>query len=141
MSEARTAFEKLAASFQAGWNAHDAAALARTFDADASFVNRFGRLVRGREAIAAMHAPIFASIYSDSVMNCWVEDVETLSEHAALGYVRCDLKVGDAMPHGPRDVPGRMLAVAALGVDGWRFKAGENVAMVDPMTGEPKADQ
>jgi uncharacterized protein (TIGR02246 family) len=137
VSEARAAFEDLAASFQTSWNAHDAAALSRAFHAEARFVNRFGRLAHGRAAIAEMHAPIFASIYRDSVMTCWVEEVETLSEGAAFGFMRCDLKLGDAMPHGPRDVPGRMLAIAARGQDGWLFKAAENVAMVDPMTGEP----
>src|SRR5262249_13073303 len=98
MSDARAGLEAAVAAVQSGWNAHDAAAMAQAFHADASFVNRFGRLVHGREAIREQHAAIFGSIYADSVMTCWVEEMEMLGETAAYGHVRFDLKAGDAMP-------------------------------------------
>lgn len=36
------------------------------FNADATFVNRFGHYVRGVEAIIALHRPIRQAIYQDS---------------------------------------------------------------------------
>jgi uncharacterized protein (TIGR02246 family) len=137
---ARAGLEASIKMFEAGWNAHDAEALARAFDPDASFVNRFGRLVHGRAEIAAMHAPLFRSVYSDSAMSCWVEEVDLLADGAASGYVRFDLKTGDAMPGGSQDLPGRMLAVLARSGAEWSVKAVTNVAMVDPMTGQPNAN-
>jgi uncharacterized protein (TIGR02246 family) len=137
---ARAGLEASIKTFEAGWNAHDADALARAFHAEASFVNRFGRLVHGRAAIAAMHAPLFHSVYRDSTMSCRIEEVDLLAEGAASGYVRFDLKTGDAMPGGPQDLPGRMLAVLAQSGAEWAVKAVTNVAMVDPMTGQPNAN-
>jgi len=140
-SEARAGLEASAQMFASGWNAGDAEALSRAFDDQASFVNRFGRKVRGREAIAAMHAPLFTSVYAGSEMTCRVEELELLADDAAYGYVRFDLKAGEAMPAGaPRDVPGRMLAVLARQGQDWRVKAVTNVAMVDPRTGQPDAN-
>jgi uncharacterized protein (TIGR02246 family) len=136
---AREALEASVRAFESGWNAGDATALARGFHDDATFVNRFGRLVEGRAAIIAMHAPLFASVYRASVMGCRVERMDMLCDAAACAYVRFDLKTGAAMPGGPTETPGRMQLVLSAGDDGWRIKAAANIAMVDPISGQPNA--
>jgi uncharacterized protein (TIGR02246 family) len=52
--------------FQTAWNSHDMESFGALFHEDATFVNRFGHYVRGVEAIIKLHAPIHATIYSDS---------------------------------------------------------------------------
>lgn len=58
--------EDVPAAFQGAWNARDMSAFGVLFATDATFVNRFGHYVRGVEEIVALHAPIHATIYSDS---------------------------------------------------------------------------
>jgi uncharacterized protein (TIGR02246 family) len=58
----------IAARFVAAWDSKDATRFAELFHHDADFTNVFGAHARGREAIAAMHAPIFASVFKDSVL-------------------------------------------------------------------------
>lgn len=58
--------EDIPTAFQAALNAHSMLALADLFEEDATFVNRFGRVVRGREAIVAPYLPIHETIYSNA---------------------------------------------------------------------------
>ena len=55
-------------AFQNAWNNHDMKAFGTLFHQDATFVNRFGHYVRGIEEIVDLHAPIHATIYSDSTL-------------------------------------------------------------------------
>lgn len=126
--------------FADGWNAGDAIALANSFHGDASFVNRFGRLVHGRDEIAAMHAPLYTSVYRGSVITCRIEEIGLLTDSVAVGYARLDLKTGDAAPGGATEIPVRMQFVATNEQGAWRFKSGANIAMVDPMTGQFNAN-
>jgi uncharacterized protein (TIGR02246 family) len=132
---ARAGGEHAIALFAEGWNAGDAGALARAFHDDATFVNRFGRLVRGREAIAAMHAPLFQSVYRGSVASYRIEETSLLADAVAYACVRLDLKTGDAMPGGATEIPGRMQIVVTRRQESWRIQAAANIAMVDPITG------
>jgi uncharacterized protein (TIGR02246 family) len=58
----------LIARFTAAWDAHDAERFAHLFHEDADFTNVFGAYARGRAAIAAMHAPIFATVFKNSIL-------------------------------------------------------------------------
>lgn len=60
MSGLQAAASDLIGRFAAAWNAADADALARLFEADASFVNIAAGLAEGRAAIASMHRSGFA---------------------------------------------------------------------------------
>ena len=56
----------LGADATGAWNRYDAEALASIFAEDGEFTNVFGMTVRGRAAIAGLHAPLFRTIFTDS---------------------------------------------------------------------------
>jgi len=123
-------------AFARAWNRHDMAALAALFDPDATFVNRFGHYVRGVDAIVAMHAPIHATIYSDSTLANELIDVIPLGVEAAVVHFWSRLATGSAHPAGPHAVDTLVLAVLARQGGAWRIKALENVTLVDPRSGQ-----
>jgi len=122
--------------FQAAWNNHDMDALAKLFHADATFVNRFGHYVRGVEAIVAMHAPIHATIYSDSTLENELIDVVPIGDAAAIVHFWSRLASGAAHPAGPHVVDTLILAVLTRREGAWKIFALENVTLTNPRTGE-----
>ncbi|WP_260397117.1 SgcJ/EcaC family oxidoreductase [Variovorax sp. KBW07] len=129
-------------AFQDAWNNHDMAALGALFDEDATFVNRFGHYVRGVGQIVELHAPIHATIYSDSTLRNELIDVVALGDGAAVIHFWSRLAAGAAHPAGPHAVDTLILAVLTqqAGQSGqageWRIKALENVTLTNPRTGE-----
>lgn len=123
-------------AFQAIWNKHDMQRLRALFHADATFVNRFGRYVRGIDDIVGMHVPIHAGIYSDSAMENELIDVIPMGAEAAVLHFWSRLTVGPAHPAGPHAVDTLILAVLTREDDAWRIKALENVTLTDPKTGD-----
>jgi uncharacterized protein (TIGR02246 family) len=123
-------------AFQACWNAHDVDALGTLFHEDATFVNRFGHYVRGVDAIIKLHAPIHATIYSDSTLANELIDVVPIGDDAVVVHFWSRLTVGTAHPAGPHAVDTLVLAVLTRQVDEWRIKALENVTLTNPRTGE-----
>ncbi len=121
--------------FAAAWNAHDMAAFAALFHADASFVNRFGTYWRGVEAIVAGHRPIHETIYKDSTLTNDMPDVDAISDDAAILHFWSRLTAGAAHPAGPHMVDTMILAVVTRRDGIWRIQALENVTKVDPRTG------
>jgi uncharacterized protein (TIGR02246 family) len=122
--------------FQTAWNNHDMDALARLFHPEATFVNRFGHYVRGVEAIVAMHAPIHATIYSDSTLENELIDVVPLGDAAVIVHFWSRLATGTAHPAGPHVVDTLILAVLTRREDAWKIIALENVTLTNPRTGE-----
>jgi uncharacterized protein (TIGR02246 family) len=129
--------EDLAEEFHKAWNTHDMAALASLFCEDATFVNRFGHYVRGVEEIIALHAPIHATIYGDSVMKNEIIDATLLGDDVAVVHCWSRLTVGALHPAGPHAVDTVILAVLKLQNESWRIRALENVTVTNPRTGEP----
>lgn len=129
--------EEVAEAFQKAWNSHEMAALASLFCEDAIFVNRFGHYVRGVQEIVALHAPIHATIYSDSVMENEVIATIPLGDDAAVVHCWSRLTVGKAHPAGTHAVDTAILAVLRLQSNGWLIQALENVTLTNPRTGEP----
>jgi uncharacterized protein (TIGR02246 family) len=123
-------------AFQGAWNTHDMEALGALFHADATFVNRFGHYVRGVEAIVALHAPIHATIYSDSTLDNELIDVVAIGDDAAVVHFWSRLTVGAAHPAGPHAVDTLILAVLTRPLGEWRIQALENVTLTNPRTGE-----
>lgn len=128
--------EDAAAAFQSAWNAHDMDALGGLFTADATFVNRFGRLVRGGDEIVAMHAPIHETVYRDSTLDNEIIDVRYLGEDVAIVHFWSRLSAGAAHPAGPHEVDTLIQAVLTKQVSNWLICALENVTLTDPRTGE-----
>lgn len=110
-------------------------ALGRLFHEDATFVNRFGHYVRGVDAIVQLHAPIHATIYSDSKLENTLIDVVPICDDAAVVHFWSRLTAGMAHPAGPHAVDTLILAVLTRQVDEWRIKALENVTLTNPRTG------
>lgn len=123
-------------AFQAAWNSHDMKALAALFHANASFVNRFGHYVRGVEEIVGLHAPIHATIYSDSTLDNELIDATPIGDDAAVVHFWSRLSSGPAHPAGPHAVDTLILAVLTRESGEWRIKALENVTLTNPRTGE-----
>jgi len=123
-------------AFQTAWNHHDMQSLGALFHEDATFVNRFGRYVRGVEEIVALHAPIHATIYSDSTLENELIDVAALGDDAAVIHFWSRLAAGAAHPAGPHVVDTLILAVLTRRAGEWRIKALENVTLTNPRTGE-----
>jgi hypothetical protein len=92
--------------------------------------------VRGTAEIVALHAPIHATIYSDSTLDNEVIDVIPLSDGAAVVYFWSRLTVGSVHPAGPHAIDTLILAVMTRVGDKWLIKALENVTLTNPRTGE-----
>lgn len=128
--------EDVPGAFQMAWNTHDMAALGSLFDAEATFVNRFGHYVRGVDDIVALHAPIHDTIYRDSTLDNELIDVVHLAPGVAVIHFWSRLAAGAAHPAGPHDVDTLILAVLTLHGETWRIRALENVTLTDPRTGK-----
>lgn len=123
-------------AFQTAWNNHDMASLGTLFHEDATFVNRFGHYVRGVKEIVDLHAPIHATIYSDSTLSNELISVVAISDDAAIVHFWSRLTAGAAHPAGPHTVDTLILAVLTRAAGEWRIKALENVTLTNPRTGE-----
>ena len=123
-------------AFQTAWNNHDMRCFGALFHDDATFVNRFGHYVRGVDEIVKLHAPIHATIYSDSMLENELIDVVAISDDAAIMHFWSRLTVGAAHPAGPHAVDTLILAVLTRQAAEWRIKALENVTLTNPRTGE-----
>ncbi|MBW9107416.1 YybH family protein [Paraburkholderia phenoliruptrix] len=123
-------------AFQAAWNSHDMDGLRVLFHEDATFVNRFGHYVRGVEAIIKLHAPIHATIYSDSTLENELIDSVAICDDAVVMHFWSRLAVGAAHPAGPHAVDTLIQAVLTRRVEAWRIKALENVTLTNPRAGE-----
>ena len=128
--------EDVLRAFQTAWNSHDMESFGALFHEDATFVNRFGHYVRGIEAIIGLHAPLHATLYSDSTLENDLIDVIAISGDAAVMHFWSRLTVGAAHPAGPHAVDTLILAVLTRQVGEWRIKALENVTLTNPRTGE-----
>ena len=112
-------------------------ALGNLFTEDATFVNRFGRYVRGVDEIIAMHAPIHETVYRDSTMKNELLDVTQISEDVAVAHFWSRLSAGAAHPAGPHEVDTVIQAVLTKREEKWLICALENVTLTNPRTGEP----
>jgi len=128
--------EDIPAAFQAAWNAHDMDALGGLFADGATFVNRFGHLVRGIDEIVALHAPLHTTIYRDATLDNALIDVAHLAEDVVVIHFWSRLAAGAAHPAGAHAVDTLILAVLTRQKEAWRIRALENVTLTNPRTGE-----
>lgn len=119
--------ESVADGFRAAWNAHDAAALAALFEAEADFVNVTGLHWTRRAEIEAAHAYGFARIFAGSRLEMTARRVRRLGPDLALLVVHWSLTgqtAPDGTPAGPRRTVMSFLVRRAA--DGWRALAAHN---------------
>ena len=127
--------EDAALAFESAWNAHDMAALGSLFTEDATFVNRFGRMVRGVDQIIALHAPIHETVYSDSTLENELIDAAHIAAEVAIVHFWSRLSAGAAHPAALHQVDTLILAVLTKRDESWRIRALENVTLTNPRTG------
>jgi uncharacterized protein (TIGR02246 family) len=75
----------------AGWNRHDPVAFARPFALDADFTNVFGMCAKGRDTIVRFHAPIFETIFKDSLLAATETTIRMLRPDIAAVDLRWEM--------------------------------------------------
>ena len=128
--------EDVPGAFQAAWNAHDMDAFGALFDKEATFVNRFGRFVRGVDEIVGMHAPLHQTLYRDSNLQNELIAVDTIANGVAVVHFWSLLAAGPSHPAGQHEVDTLITAVMTQQDETWRIRALENVTLTNPYTGE-----
>lgn len=69
MTSALHAADTIAAALVETWNRHDAKAFSSIFSREADFTNVFGMKASGRDEVERFHAPLFATMFSNSELN------------------------------------------------------------------------
>jgi len=132
--------ERLAADFESSWNAHDMDAFAAIFHADASFVNRYGMLWLGRDAVREGHRFIHEGVYRDTVVANSIVHAEEITTGVVVAHMLSRMTIGPSMPHGDRAINTLMLLVVTEQGGEWLIRSAENVAITDPMSDRPILD-
>ena len=87
-----TAIKNLVQQVQDGWNAHDGAAFAAAFAADADYVVINGMKIKGRDEIEKGHTQIFTTMYKDSRNNATVKGIRFLRPDVAVVHIEWNLE-------------------------------------------------
>lgn len=87
-----TAIKNLVQQVQDGWNAHDGAAFAAPFAADADYVVVNGMKIKGRDEIEKGHTQIFTTIYKDSKNMAAVNSIRFLRPDVAVVHIEWNLE-------------------------------------------------
>jgi uncharacterized protein (TIGR02246 family) len=122
----------LAARLESAWNAGDGRAFAAPLADDADFVNVMGMHARGRDAIAAGHEHIFATIYAGSTVRYTVESARLLRPDVALVHLHARLSVPAGPMAGVHEARPSMVLVRDGGV--WSVASFHNTFIRDPAT-------
>lgn len=112
-------------------------AFGQLFHTGASFVNRFGHLVEGREAVVELHRGIHETIYRDSALSNELIRLDEIAPGVAVIHFWSRLSTGPAHPAGPHELDTLLLVVATERDGAWRIQAAENVTLSDPRSGKP----
>ncbi len=120
----------IAATFTAAWNTGDSAAFAAPFAPDAEFINIFGVLFVGREAVAAQHEFIFTTIYKDSVVDFQAVTARALTPDVIHAVISSRLEVRSGPMAGV--MPTLMNVVAVREGDRWSIAAFHNTRVLPP---------
>jgi uncharacterized protein (TIGR02246 family) len=87
-----TAIKQLVQQVQDGWNAHDGAAFAAPFAADADYVVVNGMKIKGREEIEKGHTQILTTMYKDSRNIATVKSIRFLRPDVAVVHIEWNLE-------------------------------------------------
>lgn len=120
----------VASELEASWNRADAAAFAALFANDADFVNVRGEYGSGRDAIAAAHAHIWATIYAGSTIRYSVSRCREVAPGVLLAHLDARLHV----PAGPLagDIEAIPSLVLVSSADRWLIAAFHNTQIPQP---------
>lgn len=120
---------------QDGWNAHDGAAFAAPFAADADYVVVNGTYIKGRDAIEKGHVGIFTTIYKESRNVATVKGVRFLRPDVAVAHVEWNLE----FKAGGETRKARAINTLVLTRDGgrWSIAAFHNTPVQPPQGAPP----
>ena len=123
-----------------GWNANDAAAFARDFTEDASFINVRGDLMRGHEAIVKIHSFIFAGPYKNTHLDTRLESITYPAPSVAIVDTVMTVTGFHTLPPGlvptePGTLRTRMKFILVDRGGEWKIVAGQNTG-ISPATME-----
>ena len=86
------AIQEVIGQFVTGWNIHNAKALSAVFTDDADFTNVMGRKAHGREAIETFHVPLFAGVFSNSVLTPTETSIRFITSDIAAADFRWSMQ-------------------------------------------------
>lgn len=129
MDDAGVASE-IAASFAAGWNAHDMMALGAVFHDDAAFVNVIGTYMRGRADIEQRHGLAHAGPYLNSTLTMEVLDARQVVPDLIVTHVRSEVRGDERAPGQVR--PALLTAAIERRAGAWKIIAAHNTMIVAP---------
>lgn len=86
------AIKQLVQQVQDAWNAHDGAAFAAPFAADADYVVINGMKIKGRDEIEKGHTAIFTTTYKDSRNIATVKGIRLLRADVAIVHIEWSLE-------------------------------------------------
>ncbi|MEB3033663.1 SgcJ/EcaC family oxidoreductase [[Mycobacterium] nativiensis] len=123
MNGDEVAIRELLAQQVAGWNTGDPAAYAAVFAPDADYITFLGAHHRGRAAISASYAPLFANLLRGSRLEVEVTGLRFLTSDVALIHARAVV----TRSSGRRSRGERVnTSVAVRTGDGWLLAASQN---------------
>ncbi len=117
---------RIAAAWDAAWNAGDADAIAALFVDDAEFINGRGQIAQGAATIYANHVVVLAGVFKGSRMHGSIRGLVFLSGTTAVLDVDSELTGFSALPPGtvatePGVVRGRLNRVVVKRGGVWRI--------------------
>ena len=134
-SAADAAIQAIVEAQSEAWNRNDAAAWARDFTDDATFINVRGDLVRGRAGVERIHAFIFSGPYKGTHYAAKVESIMYPAPSFAIATVTTEVTNFTFLPPGlsptaPGVLRTRFTFVLTQRENGWKILSAQNTAMV-----------
>jgi uncharacterized protein (TIGR02246 family) len=126
--DAESAARNIVTALERAWNAHDAAAWAAVFRADARFTNVFGIEIRSSAEILRTHAHIMTTMFRDSHTRFDPPSVFVIRQDVACVSARWRMSGGYDAEGRPWDArEGVMHLVIVPDEGGWKIAAGNNM--------------
>lgn len=123
------AMQEVMQRLERAWNSADGAAFAEPFSPGADFVTIRGDLHTGRDAIAAGHQQILATVYAGSTIRYRVLRARELADGVVLVHVRAALSVPAGPFSGEHASTSTLVLVKRCG--GWEIAAFQNTLLTE----------
>lgn len=123
-----TGIGEILEAFCNGWNQHNAELFSQVFDEDADFTNVMGLSKTGRAAIAALHGPLFKTIWAFSTLTITESKIRMIKPDVACVDARWKLdglKDNNGLDRSPRN--GLLSFVMTKANDVWKITVMHNM--------------
>lgn len=123
---ARAVVDRIAADFEAGWNANDGDAYTRPLTDDADYVTIQGAHGIGREFLTAGIDELYATLYKDSRITITPTAVRWLTPDVIVAHLEHVLDIPAGPAAGRTTTLATVVVVPVDGEDDWRVAALHN---------------